>query len=254
MTHAYGERVHILADVYGLSLLAKLGHPSTVQPTANRLLERLYDILYAAMVNTIFPRISGEVETRMSGAIEGAAYRGDLIDPKTRVIFVGVARAGTLPAYQGLRLLSDLLEPSGTRVDHIYMQRRTDDAGRVVGVDTAGSKLGGDVDGAYVVFPDPMGATGSSISDAIREVKGLRGVPAAIICVHLIITPEYIRRIQQEHPDAHIFALRLDRGMSSPEVLASQPGSSEFESGLNEVQYIVPGAGGLGELINNSDS
>ena len=85
-------------------------------------------------------------------------------------------------------------------------------------------------------------------------MKALRGVPAEIICVHLIITPEYIRRIQQEHPDAHIFALRLDRGMSSPEVLASQPGSSEFESGLNEVQYIVPGAGGLGELINNSDS
>ena len=190
----------------------------------------------------------------MSEAIGGAAYRGEIIDPTARTVFVGVARAGTLPAYQGLSLLSDLLAPSAVRVDHIYMQRRTDDAGRVVGVDTAGSKLGTDVDGAFVVFPDPMGATGSSISDAIREVKSLRGVPAEIICVHLIITPEYIRRIQKDHPDAHIFALRLDRGMSSPQALASLPGTTESESGLNEVHYIVPGAGDLGELINNSDS
>jgi uracil phosphoribosyltransferase len=30
------------------------------------------------------------------------------------------------------------------------------------------------------------------------------------------------------------------------------PGSDSRESGLNEVDYIVPGAGGVGEIINNS--
>ena len=98
-----------------------------------------------------------------------------------------------------------------------------------------------------------MGATGSSISDAIGLVKTLPGSPTEIICVHLIITPEYIARVRSDHPDVHIFALRLDRGMSSADVLAEKPGTAEPERGMNEVQYIVPGAGGLGELINNSD-
>jgi hypothetical protein len=40
--------------------------------------------------------------------------------------------------------------------------------------------------------------------------------------------------------------------MSPPEVLRSVPGTyPDRERGLNEIQYIVPGAGGLGEVINN---
>ncbi len=150
-------------------------------------------------------------------------------------------------------LLNDVLDPAGVRVDHIYMQRRTDHEGKVIGVDLGGSKFGGDVDRAYVILPDPMGATGSSISDAIGLVKTLPGAPTEIVCVHLIITPEYIARVRRDHPDVHIYALRLDRGMSPPEVLAQKPGLADGEVGMNEVQYIVPGAGGLGELINNSD-
>ena len=127
------------------------------------------------------------------------------------------------------------------------MQRRTDEEGRVVGVDLGGSKFGGDVDQAIVLLPDPMGATGSSISDAITLVKSLPGSPKEIVCLHLIITPEFIAKVTADHPDVHIYALRLDRGLSSAEALASKPGSSEGECGINEVQYIVPGAGGLGE-------
>jgi len=253
IAHNYGEKVHIVADVLGLSLLARLGHPDTHQPDANRLLERLYNILYSGVVNELFPRADGEVESRMSGSVPGAAYRGEVIAAGTRAVLVGVARAGTLPAYQGFALLNDVLDPSGVRVDHIYMQRRTDHDGKVIGVDLGGSKFGGDVDRAFVILPDPMGATGSSISDAIGLVKTLPGSPTEIICVHLIITPEYIARVRSDHPDVHIFALRLDRGMSSADVLAEKPGTAEPERGMNEVQYIVPGAGGLGELINNSD-
>jgi uracil phosphoribosyltransferase len=251
--HAYGGQVHIFADVLGLSMLARLGHPDTQQPDVNRLLERLYNILYSGVVNHLFPRKDDVVESRMAGSVEGAAYRGDVIDPGTRAVLVGVARAGTLPAYQGFALLNDVLNPAGVRVDHIYMQRRTDHEGRVIGVDLGGSKFGGDVDRAFVILPDPMGATGSSISDAIGLVKTLPGTPTEIICVHLIITPEYIARVRRDHPDVHIYALRLDRGMSPAEVLAQKPGSVAGEVGMNEVQYIVPGAGGLGELINNSD-
>ena len=51
----------------------------------------------------------------------------------------------------------------------------------------------------------------------------------------------------------HIFAVRLDRGLSAPDVLATTPGTRwDEERGLNDIQYIVPGAGGVGEVLNNA--
>ena len=50
-----------------------------------------------------------------------------------------------------------------------------------------------------------------------------------------------------------LYAGRLDRGLSSARALASTPGTwPDEERGLNDVQYIVPGAGGMGELLTNS--
>ncbi len=250
--HAYGDGVHILSDVLALSLLSRLGNPKTIQPDFNRLLERLYGILFDSVINHAFPRVDSEVETRMSGAVPGAAYIGQTIDPHTKVVLVGLARAGTLPSYQGFELLNDLLYSDGVRIDHVYMQRRTDSQGRVIGVDLGGSKFGGGVEDAVVLLPDPMGATGSSMSDAVGLVKALPGTPRDIISINLIVTPEFIRRVKADHPGVRIYALRLDRGLSSEEALAGRPGASTEEVGVNEVHYIVPGAGGLGELINNS--
>ena len=71
--------------------------------------------------------------------------------------------------------------------------------------------------------------------------------------MHLIVTPEYIKRIKKDHPDVKIFALRLDRGLSEDSVLASIPGHLwDKERGLTDNHYIVPGAGGVGEILNNS--
>ena len=166
--------------------------------------------------------------------------------------FFGFMVIGALTAEKSSREWHDLCDASGLRVDHVSMQRRTDPEGRVIGVDIGGSKFGGDVDGAIVVLPDPMGATGSSICDAINLVKALPGTPRSIVGLHLIITPEFVRKVQATHPYTHIFALRLDRGTSPPDALAAVPGENPAETGCNEVQYIVPGAGGVGELINNS--
>ena len=59
--------------------------------------------------------------------------------------------------------------------------------------------------------------------------------------------------MQKDHPDVEIFAIRLDRGLSSREVLQTIPGSDwDNERGLTDIHYIVPGAGGVGELLNNS--
>ena len=92
------------------------------------------------------------------------------------------------------------------------------------------------------------------MSSAMRHYKEhLEGKPLQLIALNLIVTPEYLRRITDEIPDAIVYALRLDRGLSPPAVLATVPGERWAEErGLNAVQYIVPGAGGVGEVLNNA--
>jgi uracil phosphoribosyltransferase len=79
------------------------------------------------------------------------------------------------------------------------------------------------------------------------------GSPRKVIAAHLIITPEYVKRVTTQHPSTIVYALRLDRGLSPPEVFDTVPGTSwELERGLDDRQYIVPGGGGFGELMNNA--
>ena len=99
-----------------------------------------------------------------------------------------------------------------------------------------------------------MGATGRSLSSAVDiYMKQVEGTPSKVIAIHLIVTPEHITRLKQEHPEVLLYAARLDRGMSPDDVLAAVPGERPGEErGLNEQQYIVPGAGGIGEILNNA--
>ena len=124
----------------------------------------------------------------------------------------------------------------------------------MVGARITGSKIGGDVDDAILVFPDPMGATGGSICTALDLYKAqVVGTPRKVITAHLIITPEYVTRVTACHPDAIVYALRLDRGLSPPEVFDTVPGTlRDLERGLDDRQYIVPGGGCFGELMNNA--
>jgi uracil phosphoribosyltransferase len=150
--------------------------------------------------------------------------------------------------------LNYLLEPAGVRQDHIFMNRVTDESGQVIGVNLSGSKIGGSVDGSTLIIPDPMAATGSSIASVLRMYRGnVEGTARRIVVVHLIITPEYIKRITDEFKEVQIYAIRLDRGLSTETALQNIPGhDTHGERGLNENHYIVPGGGGLGEVINNA--
>jgi uracil phosphoribosyltransferase len=100
-----------------------------------------------------------------------------------------------------------------------------------------------------------MGATGSTVSRVLAQYgEGTRGLPRKTVAVHLVITPEYLRHVTTQHPHVVVYALRLDRGLSSDEVLGSPAGARwNEEVGLNDHHYIVPGAGGVGEIINNAD-
>lgn len=243
--HRYGPNVHILAHPFLLTVLARLCHPRTIQPEFSRLVALLYRSLAVIVANAEFPRTVARSLTRMK-----AHYEGEIIDPRTRVVCVNIARAGYLPSQVCFETFCEVLEPKNVRQDHLFMNRRHDGNGRVVGVDFSGSKVGGPVRGSILVVPDPMGATGSSLERALDHYATLGRVRKAI-AVHLIVTPEYLRRLRDR---VTVYAIRLDRGLSRRDVLATVPGTRwAEEKGLNPRDYIVPGGGGFGELLSNAE-
>lgn len=252
--HLYGANVHLLSSPLMLSLLAKLGSPTTHQPQINQLVEMLYSNLIDNVIDVIFPRKKVSMDTRMKASHPEASYEGEIIDPEVKVVTVDLARAGTFPSHLCYNKLNYLMNPEKVRQDHFYVARVSDANGAVTGVNVSGSKIGGDVDETIVLFPDPMGATGGTIVEAYNHYKkNVGGTPLLMAAMHLIVTPEYLSKVTNECPDLHVFALRLDRGLSDDKVLKEIPGKLwKDEKGLNQHQYIVPGAGGLGEILNNS--
>jgi uracil phosphoribosyltransferase len=150
-------------------------------------------------------------------------------------------------------LLTAVLSEQCVRLDHLTMARQADADGHVTGVDLSGSKIGGRVDGAVMILPDPMGATGKTTVRALQHYSAEFGRPQKVIALPMIATPEYLRTVLEEFEDLVVYTARLDRGMSDSDVLATIPGTYwDREKGLDEKSYIVPGAGGMGEVINNS--
>ncbi len=254
LDHAYGHNVHILTDPVSLGQLADLCAATTIQPAINNLVCELYQFLIRNVVKREFPHERITIPTRMAAVSKLGFWTGEVIKKKTKTVTVNIIRAGALPSQVSFDFFNRILDPNFVRQDHVVMSRTVDEAERVTGAELSGSKIGGDIDDAMLLFPDPMGATGSSISKIIRYYKThVKGQARGIIAVHLMVTPEYLRRMTEDHPDVQIYALRLDRGASAADVLQTKPGVRwSEESGLTDKQYIVPGGGGFGELINNS--
>lgn len=251
--HAYGERVHLLDDPVAWSLLTRACSPDVNQPQLGRLVNLLYQSLAHAVLAAELPRERVDAPTRMASSHREAVYRGTALTRRAKVVTVAIARAGTQPSQCVYELLNDVLEPDCVRQDHLFMSRRTNEAGEVTGAMWHDAKIGKDIGGRFVLLPDPMGATGSSMISAIQHYQEkLEGTPAKCIAMHLMVTPEYIRNVTKALPNAVIYALRLDRGLSSEAALAAVPGTHADEKGLNDKDYIVPGAGGVGELLNNA--
>jgi uracil phosphoribosyltransferase len=252
--HRYGPNVHILANPYLLSQLAQLCARETIQPAINRLVVDLYGRLLEDVMNAEFPRVLADVPTRMIDVTPAGVYHGEVLDRSARAVTVNIARAGAIPSQTVYDLLNIALDPRRVRQDHIIMSRMLGANEEVVGAGIGGMKIGGDVEDAFLLFPDPMGATGSSLSEAISTYKTkVKGTPRRIINMHLVVTPEYLSTMQREHPDVIVYAVRLDRGLSPPEVMETVPGTRWAEErGLTDHQYIVPGGGGFGEIMNNA--
>jgi uracil phosphoribosyltransferase len=252
--HRYGSGVHLLDDPLAWTLLARACSADTGQPDVGRLVRALYEILARAVLGAELPRARVHVPTRMVSSHPEAVYRGLALDRGTKAVTVGIARAGTMPSQVVYELMNEVLDPALVRQDHLFMSRQTNERGEVIGATWHDAKIGRDVDDRYVLFPDPMGATGSSMISAVKYYEtALVGRPAKCIAMHLIVTPEYLKNVLAAHPNMAIYALRLDRGLSPERVLRTEPGTHwDEERGLNDKQYIVPGAGGVGEILNNA--
>ena len=252
--HRYGANVRLIGGPASMTWLARLCAPETFQPQINSLVERLYTNLVERAIDSEFPRATATVPTRMTEAHPSCPFEGEIVDPSARAVVVNLARAGTFPSHVCFEALCEILDPRRVRQDHILASRLVDAGERVTGASFAGAKIGGDVHDSTVIFPDPMGATGNTIVQALDHYKSLAGGKARRYCaLHLIVTPEYLKRVQAAHPDAVIFAVRVDRGLSDPRALAVTPGEHwDLERDLDDRHYIVPGGGGFGEIMNNS--
>jgi uracil phosphoribosyltransferase len=252
LQHHYGPNVHLLSDPFLLSHLAQLCSEQTAQPVINELVTTLYSSLLKIVVNQEFPTRQCHIRTRMAALHPEGILQGPMIDPDVPVATVNLARAGTLPSHICYTSLNYFMNPKTVRQDHISIGRTTNEQDQVTGSQVSGHKIGGTIDGSIVLFPDPMGATGSTLVKALDLYK-TRGKALKYISIHCIVTPEYLKKIQTSHPDLTVYAIRLDRGLSDRDVLDSIPGTYwDRERGLNDKHYIIPGGGGFGEIMNNA--
>lgn len=254
LAHYYGPNVHVLNDYFHISKLAELCNPSTFQPQINQLVKILYTQLLNTCLNEQFPREQVTSKTRMFENHPEAILKYEQIQKNQKTVVVNLARAGTYPSHICFELLHWAIDPQYIRQDHIFASRKVNAKGEVIGADLSSSKIGGDVKNSIVLIPDPMGATGSTMISTLDHYKKISDAqPIQIIALHLIVTPEYLQNVLQKHPEIQIYCFRVDRGLSPKEILDLPPGLKwDLEKGLNQMDYIVPGGGGFGEIMNNS--
>jgi uracil phosphoribosyltransferase len=262
-THRYGEDVRILSDPFLLTLLARVGSPECDTAAVPGLVRLAYERMLQEVLAQEFPQRVERVATRMTATEPRAFYEGPMLDDRTKLVICSVIRAGILPAQACYEVACRVLPPENVRLDFLNMSREADEDGQVVGVRMDGSKIGGSIEDAVVLIPDPMSATGGTVARVLQVYEAMAsGRPSRFVSMHLMATPESIVRLTEQFcgenaGDApgplRIYTGRLDRGLSPPDVLATEPGThADRERGLNDVQYIVPGAGGMGELLTNS--
>ncbi|MFT6108777.1 MAG: uracil phosphoribosyltransferase [Planctomycetota bacterium] len=254
-SHAYGDRVHIVSDPWTASALAKLSSPDCSHTELVAIVRAVSARLATTAFAAELPSRPQTAQTRMAdkhGASLGT-WRGEALDPSGKVVVIDVIRGGMIPAQTIFELLTLVMPIESLRLDHLNMQRVAGADGHVERVDLSGSKVGGPIEGATLILPDPMGATGGTMVRALEHLIAEYGEPARIVMLPLIATPEFLRTVLDFDERVTVYVGRLDRGMSAPEVLRDVPGARwAEESGLDDEDYIVPGAGGVGELLNNS--
>ncbi len=222
----------ILDTPYNLSLLAEIGQPSTRQPRISHLITALYGNLFGAIADRELEQVPASVKTRIAAKDRRGVWKGKIFKKDQKVVVADVIRAGIQPAHQFYLKFTEVLNPRAVRQDHIMSQRIETSTG-VEGSELSGSKVGGSVKGALIFIPDPMGATGGSMEKVIGFYQKNYGRPKRFVVVNLVATPQYLKRLQAIKAPLSVYVARLDKG-------------------LTKADFIYPGLGGVGEMINNT--
>ncbi len=137
---------------------------------------------------------------------------------KDNIIIVPVLRAGLGMVEGFLNILPE------ARVGHVGLYR---DEETLEPVDYY-SKFPRYLGESLVLLIDPMLATGGSAKTALTFLKNKGAKNIRFVC--LVASPAGVKIVQKNHPDVHIFAAVVDRG-------------------LNNKGYILPGLGDAGDRV-----
>ncbi|MBN1258788.1 hypothetical protein JXA05_03460 [Candidatus Peregrinibacteria bacterium] len=222
----------ILDTPYHLSLLAELGKPETSQPRVEKLVEELYASLFETVVDKELEQAAAKVKTRVYAKDRRGVFKGKIFKRNQKAVVADIIRAGIQPSHLFYIRLTEILDPKNIRQDHI-MSQRVETSNGVTGTTLMGSKIGGSVKNAIVFLPDPMGATGHSMEEIIGFYEKKYGPAKKYVAVHLIVTPQYLKRVGTIKAKVAVYAARQDKGLTKDD-------------------FIYPGLGGMGEIINNT--
>ena len=172
--------------------------------------DRLVRILIEEGLNQL-PMIEQEVLTPT-----GNVYFG--VKPQGKIMAALVLRA----AYSGEKPFRETCR--GIRIGNILIQRNDETAEPKLYY----AKLPQDSDKRTCLLFDPMLATGGTACTAIKVLLD-NGIPEnKIIFLNVIAAPEGINRIKSEYPDVCVL-------------------TTEVDSCLNDLNYILPGCGDYGD-------
>ena len=222
----------ILDTPYNLSLLSELGNPNTLQPRVSQFITALYDNMFGLIADGELGQASVTAKTRISAKDRRGVWKGKIFKKNQKIVIADVIRAGIQPSHQFYLKFTEILNPKFVRQDHI-MSQRIETASGVKGSKLSGSKIGGSIKGAIVFIPDPMGATGGSIEEVVNFYQKKYDKPKRFVVVNLVVTPQYLKRLQKIKTPLSVYAARLDKGLTKDD-------------------FIYPGLGGVGEIINNT--
>ena len=166
--------------------------------------------LMAYEISKDFPTVKKEIETPICKCTVEVLEK--------EIVIIPILRAG-LGMVDGIR---DLIPTA--KVGHIGLYRDEE----TLEPQTYYAKFPKEIESGTVILVDPMLATGGSLVKGIEILKE-KGAKD-IIYVGLVGAPEGIKKVQEAHPDVHIFLAALDEK-------------------LNENGYIVPGLGDCGDRI-----
>jgi uracil phosphoribosyltransferase len=189
-------------------LLAILRDKDTEPPQFRQIAERLGYLLVAEALSDM-PTVDIEIETPLE-TTSGKQLRRP-------VVAVAVLRAG-------LGLLESVLTLVPDAAIGFAGVQRNEETAEPIEYYTKFPALSS----ARVLILEPMLATGGSLSWAIDKVKEKGAKDITAVCV--VVAPEGLKKVEEDHPDVRIVAASLDRE-------------------LNSTFYITPGLGDMGDRL-----